>query len=129
MSQKVYEINGNDSSTLQEFAADFTKKLNLEINWQGNLDAFNDILRGGLGTPEEGFILVWRNSDLSRKRLGYSETIKWLNERIEDAHPSNKKHFEKRLEQATQNKGETIFDLVVNIITQEEHSDIILRLK
>src|SRR5437667_7339532 len=35
-------------------------------DWQGNLDAFNDLLRGGFGTPEGGLILVWLNSEASR---------------------------------------------------------------
>ena len=35
MTKRVYEIDGSDSSTLQEFAADFTDKLNLEIDWHG----------------------------------------------------------------------------------------------
>lgn len=38
--------------------------------WTGNLDAFNDILRGGFGTPEGGFVLRWVNSDVSAERLG-----------------------------------------------------------
>ncbi len=33
--------------------------------WGKNLDAFNDILRGGFGTPEGGFILRWTHSDTS----------------------------------------------------------------
>jgi hypothetical protein len=31
--------------------------------------AFNDILRGGFGTPEDGFKLVWRNSGSARQQL------------------------------------------------------------
>ena len=38
--------------------------------WGRNLDAFNDILRGGFGTPEVGFTLVWRNAHTSQQRLG-----------------------------------------------------------
>src|SRR5262245_39633780 len=46
--------------------------------WGRNLDAFNDILRGGFGTPEGGFVLQWINSALSRERLGYPETVRRL---------------------------------------------------
>ena len=37
------------------------------MDWGHNLDAFNDILRGGLWyTQRGGFILKWKNSELSR---------------------------------------------------------------
>lgn len=39
------------------------------------LDAFNDILRGGFGTPEGGFVLRWARSEISRKNLSYPETV------------------------------------------------------
>ena len=61
MEKRIYEIDGANSSTLEEFASDFTRQLNLQTNWRGNLDAFNDILHGGFGTPENGFVLVWKN--------------------------------------------------------------------
>ena len=96
MSKVVYEIDGRNSSTLEEFANDLTQQLNLQTNWRGNLDALNDILRGGFGTPDDGFVLVWKNSALSKQRLGYSETIKWLNEHIGKCHPSNVEHFRQR---------------------------------
>jgi hypothetical protein len=39
-------------------------------NWRGNLDAFNDILRGGFGTPEDGFVFRWLDAQRSRQALG-----------------------------------------------------------
>lgn len=129
MTKQVYEIDGGSSSTLEEFAADFTDQLRLETDWRGNLDAFNDILHGGFGTPDEGFILIWRNSELSRERLGYPETIKWLEERVRKCHPSNVEVMKKRLELARHNRGETLFDMLVEIITDEDHEDIELRLE
>jgi RNAse (barnase) inhibitor barstar len=44
MNKKVYEIDGNNFSTLEEFCDEFNRKMNLEISWNGNLDALNDIL-------------------------------------------------------------------------------------
>jgi hypothetical protein len=44
------------------------------------VDAFNDILRGGFGTPDEGFVVVWENSDQSRQVLGYQATLDLLRE-------------------------------------------------
>jgi RNAse (barnase) inhibitor barstar len=78
--KKVYAVDGSRFSTLDECAAEFTRALGLTMPWNGNLDAFNDFLRGGFGTPDEGFILIWQHSDLSRQRLGYGETLRWLEE-------------------------------------------------
>jgi RNAse (barnase) inhibitor barstar len=129
MEKRIYEIDGANSSTLEEFAGDFTRQLNLQTNWRGNLDAFNDILHGGFGTPENGFVLVWKNSALSKQRLAYPETIKWLNEQIRRCHPSNIPHFRQRIALANKHEGETLFDTLVEIITAEDHADIELRLE
>jgi hypothetical protein len=56
---------------LAGFAEEFSTLLS-DYTWRGNLDAFNDILRGGFGTPDGGFTLRWEHSDLSRVRLGHA---------------------------------------------------------
>ena len=60
----VYEIDGNRFSTLEGFYDEISRVLIPGPYWGRNLDAFNDILRGGFGTPEVGFILRWKNSQL-----------------------------------------------------------------
>jgi hypothetical protein len=59
----------------------------------GNLDAFNDILRGGFGTPEHGFVLRWLRSDQSREALGWDATIAWLESTIGLCHPSHREQL------------------------------------
>ena len=71
----TYEIDGSRFSTLEEFFEEISEVLIPGVSWGHNLDAFNEILRGGFGTPEEDFRLVWKNSHLSRERLGYPETM------------------------------------------------------
>lgn len=129
MTKQLYKIDGSNFSTLEGFAVEFTKQLNLRISWKGNLDAFNDILRGELGTPEEGFILVWKNSSLSRENLGYLETVRQLERKLERCHPSNRELIKAQLEQAKRGKGATVFDWLVEIIEDEAHQDIELRLE
>jgi len=55
------EIDGANFASLEEFYAEVSRKLIPEADWGRNLDAFNDVLRGGFGTPEDGFVLVWKN--------------------------------------------------------------------
>ena len=59
-----------------------TKNLNFKTGH--NLDAFNDILRGGFGVFDEGPILLkWKNYEKSKEDLG-SENILSLIEIILD---------------------------------------------
>jgi RNAse (barnase) inhibitor barstar len=67
----VIEIDGAKFRTLNGFYDEVERKLlGPGVRWGRNLDAFNDVLRGGFGTPDAGFVLRWRRSALSRKRLG-----------------------------------------------------------
>ena len=116
--KKVYELNGKTFSTLDEFASHFSDVvlIDVEYEWSGNLDAFNDILRGGFGTPDVGFVIRWLNSDLSRERLGYKETTRYLESKLANCHPSAKKQVSLELETAMTGKGQTLFDMLVEII-------------
>lgn len=110
-------IDGAKFSTLEEFAHHFNGVvLNNEWQWHGNYDAFNDILRGGFGSPLEGFVLRWKDSALSRERLGYPETIKWLEETIQRCCQSNVPIFQERLAEARAGRGQTVFDTLIEII-------------
>jgi RNAse (barnase) inhibitor barstar len=115
--KQIYILDGSKFSSFQEFAQHFSETVLNDYQWQGNLDAFNDILRGGFGTPEGGFILQWKNSALSRERLGHAETAKWLEERIKKCHPSNISRFQQRLAEIKQGRGKTLFDTLVEIIS------------
>jgi RNAse (barnase) inhibitor barstar len=65
----VLVIDGARFADLDGFAREFSRLLR-DYTWRGNLDAFNDILRGGFGTPENGWVLRWLNSERSRNALG-----------------------------------------------------------
>lgn len=116
MLKKQYIVDGDRFVTLEDAAAEFTRVLGLTMPWHGNLDSFNDFLRGGFGTPDSGFVLIWRHSAISRERLGYGETIKWLEERVRNCHPTGIRLMQQRLAEARQGKGPTLFDMIVEII-------------
>ena len=116
MVKQIYILDGANFLSFQEFTQYFSDVVFKESRWCGNLDALNDMLRGGFGTPENGFILRWENSVLSRQNLGYAETIQWLEEHIVTCDPTNIPHLEQRLADAKQGRGETLFDTIVEII-------------
>ncbi len=122
-------IDGKNFSTLEGFWDEISRVLIPNAFWGRNLDAFNDILRGGFRTPEEGFIFVWKNSSLSKARLGYSETLMQLESRLRKCHPSNREHVKLQLEEAKRHKFPTVFDWLVEIMESEEHRDVELRLE
>jgi RNAse (barnase) inhibitor barstar len=66
----TYEIDGRDFSTLDGFYDEISRVLIPGAFWGRNLDAFDDVLYGGFGTPDERFALIWKNHELSRDVLG-----------------------------------------------------------
>ena len=112
----MYEIDGARFTTLEEFYDEVSRVLIPGGYWGHNLDAFNDILRGGFGTPDGGFTFVWKNSALSRQALGYPETVHQLQLRLSRCHPSNREYVAQDLETAKRAEGPTVFDWLVEII-------------
>jgi len=82
--KQVIEIDGERFHDFEGFGREFSKLLS-DYEWRGNLNAFNDILRGGFGTPEDGFVLRWLNSAKSREDLGWVETIAFLERKASPA--------------------------------------------
>jgi RNAse (barnase) inhibitor barstar len=115
MSKPSYEIDGANFSTLEGFFEEVSNNLIPGAEWGRNLDAFNDILRGGFGSPEVGFVLKWRNSELSRERLGHAETVRQLERRLQRCHPSNREQVSLELANAKKGIGPTVYDWLIEI--------------
>jgi RNAse (barnase) inhibitor barstar len=111
----VLIIDGDRLDDLDDFAREFSALLE-DHTWHGNLDAFNDILRGGFGTPEGGFVLRWLNSARSRQALGWEATSTWYEQTLTTCHPSNQEDLKTRLASARREEGTTLFDWIVDII-------------
>ena len=71
----LIEIDGSRFDTIGGFYDEISQQLIGGADWGRNLDAFNDVLRGGFGTPENGFVLRWIASDRSRRQLDQFDTI------------------------------------------------------
>jgi hypothetical protein len=111
-----YDIDGRVFTALEGFFEEVGRGLIPGADWGHNLDAFNDILRGGFGTPAGGFVLRWRNSAISRRRLGHAETVIQLRRRLTTCHPSNRRLVREELKRAERGEGPTVFDWLVEII-------------
>ena len=108
-------IDGSRFSDFAGFVREFSANL-VDFEWHGSLDAFTDILRGGCGTPDGGFILQWTFSDRSRAALGYDSKALWLEQALTGCHESNRDSIRQRLSAAERNEGPTLFDDLVALI-------------
>ena len=97
---------------------DFVAAINAFIphsTWQGgSLDALDDILYGGYGTPDR-FAVVWQASEISRVMLGYEATKFYF---------KNLPNFDQLYEAGHLT---TLFNSIVDIF--RGHSNIELRLE
>jgi RNAse (barnase) inhibitor barstar len=116
MQKPVIEIDGLSFDSLAGFFDVFGTVVLGITNYGRNLDAFNDVLRGGFGSPDGGFVLRWRNSEVSRDRLGYDETIRFIEHKLTTCHPSNVVSVLDDLKRARNREGETLFDIICGIL-------------
>jgi RNAse (barnase) inhibitor barstar len=115
-SKPNYIIDGRRFSTLDEFYDEVSTVFIHGADWGRNLDAFNDILSGGFGTPDDGFVIHWKFSAESRQKLGYEETIRCLTIRLCNCDPNNRTMVEQQLDAAKKNTGATVYDWLIDII-------------
>jgi RNAse (barnase) inhibitor barstar len=124
-------IDGAVILDLSQFYNEVEKKLTFSLNWKigRNLDAFNDILRGGFGVHEYGekLELIWKNHNISKSNLGRDETIKYIQLKLKSCHPTNISSVLRELELVKEHKGETLFQIIIKIIIG--HENIVLRLE
>jgi hypothetical protein len=113
---KEYVIEGARVVSLETFYDEISAALVPGVRWGRNLDAFEDILGGGFGTPDAGFVLRWRDSALSKQKLGYTETARQLRLRLEGCHPSNRADVQRELREAEAGRGTTVFDWLIEIL-------------
>ncbi|MFD8705286.1 barstar family protein [Kitasatospora sp. NPDC059648] len=117
----TYVIDGNEIGTLEDFWDVVGRTIGVDGYFGRNLDAFADCLSGGFGTPDDGdFLIEWRNHEVSRRELGYPETVRQLERRLARAHPTNREQVAAELADARAGKGPTVFDRLVDVI-EERH--------
>ena len=76
---------------------------------------FDDLL-DDTGKPGQKKVLVWRNSESSRNRLNYEETVRWYERHLLTCDTATLLAFEQRLAAAQERQGPTLFDWLVEII-------------
>lgn len=115
-------IDGADFSDLRGFYAAFSKAWGLgEDEYVRNMDAYNDLLRGGFTDGDAGtFTVFWVNSEKSRQDLGYEATAAFYERMLRRATDKNREKIEKRIADAREEKGDTLFDMLTRLIIRSE---------
>ena len=117
---KTLIINGENFSDLQGFYEEINRVFTKDLAWETghNFDALNDILYGGFGVfEEEPIILTWKNISKSKTDLGLNATKTYYENRI-SANGINTEHFRNKLDELKNNNGQTLFDIIVEIINR-----------
>lgn len=125
MSKQKIIINGDNFADLESFYVEIDRVLTKDLDWETghNLDAFNDLLRGGFGAYEyeEPIGLIWTNISKSKADLGLDATKKWYERKIAESKVENQQFFKDKLKELTENKGQTLFDTILEIISEHKH--------
>ena len=133
--EKAIVIDGNSFSNSSELMLELTRKLTKGIeclNYEHprpiNLDAVNDYLRGDFGVIDDtkSTTILWKNSFKSKKDLGRDESIARLVEMKKRAHPSNLESIENRISLIKEEKGQTLFDEMVDLINSHQNLRLVL---
>lgn len=118
-------LDGNKFETLAGFYDEVEHKMTKGLDWKigRNLDAFNDVLRGGFGIHEheEPIVIRWINSEKSRSDLGKNETVKYTEQMLQNCHPDNIPWIKEELENLKNDEGTLLFDIIVEITRGHEH--------
>lgn len=124
--QLEYVLDGERFDTLEEFYAEVGRVfVGCEL-WGENLDALNDLLRGGFGLIPDEFQLVWRHAERSRQQLGYTETVRHLTAQLRDCHPTALIKTAWALRAALRGQGPTVFDRLVALINEHPNVELLL---
>lgn len=120
--KKSAVINGSHFSDLSGFYHEVSEVLMKDKDWKvGTLDGFDDILYGFQGE------IIWKDSQKSREDLGFNLTKEFYENKIKQGKPFNIQLIQQKVDDLIDGKGQTLFEILVEII--ESHKNITLILE
>lgn len=123
-------IHGGHFSSLGGFYEEASNVLMKDTDWKvGTLDGFDDILYGGFGVIEgkEKIEIIWKEAEKSKEDLGFKATREFYENKIRQGKSFNTELIQQKLNELTEGKGQTLFEILVEII--ESHTNITLTLE
>ena len=121
-------INGNAIRDVASFYEEINRVFMFDENWiiRNSLDAFNDLLYGGFGAVKgtEPIDLIWLDIERSKEALGYKATKALYEEKLRPGSLFNRAIFERKLALLENGTGETYFDIIISIISDQQNIDL-----
>jgi RNAse (barnase) inhibitor barstar len=121
-----YVLDGRRTTTLEAFYAEVGQVLLAGQPWGENLDALQGILSGDYGQVPDTFRLIWCNTIVAQNALGYPHTINQLIKRLRDCHPTVLIKTAWALRAALREQGPTVYDWLVELISEHPNVELIL---
>ena len=114
-------INGCHFSDLEGFYEEISRVFMKDEDWKvGTLDGFDDILYGFQGE------ITWEDAEKSRADLGLHLTQEFYENKIRQGKPFNIPLIQKKLDDLLAGKGQTLFEILVEIIQSHQNITLIL---
>ena len=114
-------INGGHFSDLEGFYNEVSQLFMKDEDWKvGTLDGFDDILYGVESD------ITWKDSQKSKKDLGFELTKEFYENKIRIGKPLNVDLIQQKLGDLMDGKGQTLFEILVEIIESHQNITLIL---
>lgn len=114
-------INGSHFSDLEGFYEEVCLLFMKDENWKvGTLDGFDDIL---YGVDSD---ITWIDSQKSKEDLGFDLTKEFYENKIRIGKPFNMELIQNKLTDLVAGKGQTLFEILVEIIESHQNIRLIL---
>ena len=119
--KKMTVINGGHFSDLESFYDEVSQLFMKDEDWKvGTLDGFDDILYGVNSD------ITWKDSQKSREDLGFDLTKEFYENKIRIGKPLNVDLIQQKLGDLMDGKGQTLFEILVEIIESHQNIKLIL---
>lgn len=119
--KKMTVINGGHFSDLEGFYEEISQLFMKDEDWKiGTLDGFDDILYG-VETD-----IVWKDSQKSKEDLGFDLTKEFYENKIRQGKPFNVQLIQQKLDELIAGKGQTLFEILIEIIESHQKIELIL---
>ncbi|WP_312194992.1 ribonuclease inhibitor [Epilithonimonas vandammei] len=118
---KMTVINGGHFSDLEGFYEEISELFMNDEDWKvGTLDGFDDILYGVESD------ITWKDSQKSKKDLGFELTKEFYENKIRIGKPLNVDLIQQKLGDLMDGKGQTLFEILIEIIESHQNIKLIL---
>lgn len=119
--KKMTVINGGHFSDLEGFYEEISELFMNDEDWKvGTLDGFDDILYGVESD------ITWKDSQKSKEDLGFELTKEFYENKIRIGKPLNVDLIQQKLGDLMDGKGQTLFEILVEIIESHQNITLIL---